>query len=232
MATESVVETYYNGLVTPDQSFCNSILNWAEVPADQEGNKIWIPSIGYALGAGYIRKSGLHNGYVWIPPAGVETNSNGIFRFTHDNLSSDTLGRYVKKWRTNVVKYIKNVGFCLWSSRTYSNNDLFESIHVRLETNWLIENVKLRNEKFVQRLNTPTLQKEIKVDNLIWFKNLYEQGGIEASIPFEDAVIISVETLKENRKEMELEIAWIPPECIEHIHIKVSRNDGVLILNF
>ena len=84
----------------------------------------------------------------------------------------------------------------------------------------------------ISALNTFTSSIQIKVDNLIWFKNLYEQGGIEASIPFEDAVIISVETLKENRKEMELEIAWIPPECIEHIHIKVSRNDGVLILNF
>jgi len=232
LATESVIQSYYNALFSPDQSFCAGYLNWAEVPADQNGNKIWIPSIGYVLGSGYIRKAGLYNGYVWTPPAGIETNSKGIFRFTHDNLSEDTLGRYVKKWRCNVVKYVKNVGFCTWSSRTYSNNTLFESIHVRLETNWIIANVKVRNEKFIQRINTPSLQKDMKTDNLIWFKNLYEQGGIERSIKFEDAVIISVETLKENRKEMELEIAWIPPECIEHIHIKVSRNDGILILNF
>ena len=232
LATESVIQSYYNGLFTPDQSFCASILNWAEVPADQDGNKIWVPAIGYALGSGYIRKAGLYNGYVWTPPAGIETNSKGIYRFTHDNLSEDTLGRYVKKWRTNVVKYIKNVGFCLWSSRTYSNNTLFESIHVRLETNWIIANVKVRNEKFIQRINTPSLQKDMKVDNLIWFKNLYEKGGIERSIPFDDAVIIDIETSKENRKEVEMEIAWIPPECIEHLHIKVSRNDGILILNF
>jgi len=231
LATESVIETYYNTLFTPDQSFAASVLNWCEVPADQEGNKIWIPSIGYALGAGYIRKAGLYNGYVWTPPAGVETNSKGIFRFTHDNLSDETIGRYVKKWRTNVVKFVKNVGFCLWSSRTYSNNSLFESIHIRLETNWIVANVKTRNERFIQRLNTPTIQKEMKVDNLIWFKNLYEQGGIEASIPFDEAVIIEVETSKEDRKEAEMEIAWIPPECLEHIHIKVSRNDGVLIFN-
>lgn len=232
LATESVIQSYYNGLFTPDQSFCASILNWAEVPADQDGNKIWVPAIGYALGSGYIRKAGLYNGYVWTPPAGIETNSKGIYRFTHDNLSEDTLGRYVKKWRTNVVKYVKNVGFCLWSSRTYSNNVLFESIHVRLETNWIIANVKVRNEKFIQRINTPSLQKDMKVDNLIWFKNLYEKGGIERSIPFDDAVIIDIETSKENRKEVEMEIAWIPPECIEHLHIKVSRNDGILILNF
>lgn len=231
LATESVIETYYNALFTPDQSFAASVLNWAEVPADQDGNKIWIPAIGYSLGAGYIRKAGLYNGYVWTPPAGVETNSKGIYRFTHDNLSEETIGRYVKKWRTNVIKFVKNVGFCLWSSRTYSNNSLFESIHIRLETNWIVANVKTRNERFIQRLNTPTIQKEMKVDNLIWFKNLYEQGGIETSIPFDEAVIIDVETSKEDRKEAEMEIAWIPPECLEHIHIKVSRNDGVLIFN-
>lgn len=232
LATESVIQSYYSDLFSPNQSYCGSILNWAQVPADREGNKIWIPATGYALGAGYIRKAGLYNGYVWIPPAGVETSSKGVYRFTHDNLSEDTLGRYVKKWRTNVIKFVKNVGFCLWSSRTYSLDNLFESIHVRLETNWIIANVKERNGKFIQRLNTPTTQKTAKIDNIVWFKNLYEKGGIEKSIPFEDAVVIDVETSKENRKEVEMEIAWIPPECIEHIHIKVSRNDGILIINF
>lgn len=232
LATESVLQSYYNALFTPDQSFSAGYLNWVEVPADQLGNKIWVPSIGYVLGAGYVKKAGLFNGYVWTPPAGVETASRGIFRITHDNLSEETLSRFVKKWRCNVVKFVKNVGFCVWSSRTYSNNSLFESIHIRLETNWIIANVKLRNEKFIQRVATPTTLKDMRTDNLIWFKNLYEQGGIERSISFEDAIIVSVEQLKENRKEVEMEIAWIPPECIEHIHIKVSRNDGILILNF
>ena len=232
LANESVLETYYNALFTPDQSFIGGYLNWVEVPADSNGNKIWIPSIGYVLGAGYIKKAGLYNGYVWTPPAGTETNAKGIFRITHDTLSEDTLSRFIKKWRCNVIKFVKNVGFCTWSSRTYSNNPLFESIHIRLETNWIIQNLKIRNEKFLQRLITPSLYKEQRTDNLIWFKNIYEQGGIERSISFADAVVITIEQSKENRKETEMEIAWIPPECNEHIHIKVSRNDGVLIINF
>lgn len=232
LATESVVETYFNALLTNVQSAGASYLNWIEVPADRDGNKIWVPGIGYALGAGYVRKAGMYNGYVWTPPAGIETVAKGIYRFTHDNLTDDTMGRYVKKWRTNVVKYIKNVGFCLYSSRTYSTDTLFESIHVRLETNWLIENILVRNQRFLQRLASPTVLKDTRLDNLIWMKNLYEQGGIEASIPFEQAVIVETNILKENRKELELEISWIPPECIEHIHIKLNRNDGILILNF
>lgn len=232
LATESVLETYYNALFTPDQSFSASCLNWIEVPMDMEGNKIWVPSIGYILGAGYVRKPAMHNGYIWIPPAGTETTAKGVYRTTHDGLSEDTLSRYVKKWRCNVVKFIKNIGFCIWSSRTYSNNALFESIHVRLETNWIIENLLVRNQKALQSLISPSTLRSIKTDNLIWFKNLYETGGIEQSVPFDEAVIINVEQLKEARKEVEVEISWIPPECLEHIHLKLNRNDGILILNF
>lgn len=232
LATETVLQSYYNALSTPDQSFVAGYLNWIEVPADSEGNKIWVPAIGYVLGSAYIRKGGLHNGYVWIPPAGTETNAKGVYRITHDVVSDDTLSRYIKSWRCNVVKYIKNIGFCVWSSRTYSNNPLYESIHIRLETNWIIENLKIRNEKYLQRLISPSLFKEQRTDNLIWFKNIYEQGGIEQSVSFADAVVVTIEQSKENRKESEMEVAWIPPECNEHIHIKLSRNDGVLIINF
>lgn len=232
LATEAVLEQYYNTLATPDQSFASGYLEWVEVPADKIGNKIWIPQTGYILGAGYIRKAGLYNGDVWTPPAGVETNSRGIFRFTHQDLNDDKMSRFVKKWRCNVSKYIKNVGFCAWSSRTYSNNSLFESIHVRLETNWLVRSIEARNTKFMQRLLSPSLEKTIKTDNLVWFKNLYEKGGIEQSIAFSDAVVIDIEISKEDRKEAEMVIAWIPPECLEHLHIRVNRNDGVLVTNF
>jgi len=232
LATEAVVETYYNALSTPDQSFTAGYLEWVEVMADNLGNKIWIPQTGYILGAGYIKKAGLNNGDVWTPPAGVDTNSKGIFRFTHQDLNDDRQSRFVKKWRCNVTKYIKNIGFCSWSSRTYSNNSLFESIHVRLETNWLVKSVETRNQPFMQKIISPSLQKSILSSNLIWFKNLYERGGIEQSIDFSDAVIIEIEVSKENRKEAEMTISWIPPECLEHMHIRFNRNDGVLITNF
>lgn len=232
LATESVLTAYFNTLFSPDQSFVGGYLNWCQVPADANGNKIWIPNIGYVLGAGYIRKAGLFNGAVWTPPAGLETNAKGIFKFTHDTLSDVTLSRYVKRWRCNVVKYVKNTGYVVYSSRTYSNNSLFESIHVRLETNWVIANLLVRNEKYLQRIYTPTLVKTMKTDNSIWSKNVYEQGGIEQSIPFSDAVVIDITTNRTNRKEVEMDYSWIPPECVEHIHIRVNRNDGILILNF
>lgn len=231
LATESTVEDYYNTLNTIDQSFTSGYLEWCQVPIDAEGNKAWIPSIGYVLGAGYIRKAGLNNGYVWTPPAGVETNAKGIFQFTHLDLNEERKSRYVKVHRCNVMQYVNNVGFCLYSSRTYSNHPLFESTHIRLETNWILKNLEIINAKYNQRILSPTLMKTIRNDNFIWFKNIYEKGGIEQSIALEDAVIINIEQDKENRKEAEMDIAWIPPECLEHLHIKLNRNDGSLIVN-
>lgn len=229
LATEATLETYFNGLFNPEQSYVSGFLNWGEV-SDGNGNKIWIPAIGYVIGAGFVRKAGIDSGNAWSVPAGLETRSSGFYRFTHEDKTDDNLSRYAKTFLCNSIKFVKNVGYCIWTSRTYSNNPLYMSSHIRLETNWLITNLLDRNEKFNQKLNTPELQKDIKMDNLIWFQNIYNKGGVERSVPFSDAVVIEVTTSKEDRKEVEMDIAWIPPECIEHLHIKLSRNDGILAI--
>lgn len=230
LATESVANAYYNELITGDPSFSASYLNWAEVN-DGAGGKIWIPSIGYVLGSGYIKRAGLYNGAVWTPPAGIETTSRGIYRFTHNTITNDIIDRYVTNWRTNVIKQLREIGYVIWSSRTYSSNKLFESIHVRIETNWLIENLPQVNQQFVQRLFSPSLQKEMLANNTIWWKLIYERGGVESTVPFRDAVVITITVDPTDRKHVSMDVAWIPPETVEHIHIRLSRNDGVLVLN-
>jgi hypothetical protein len=231
LATETVITSHYTELVTGDRSYISSYLNWAEVD-DDLGGKIWIPAIGYILAAGYVRQAAFFGSKSWIPPAGVETRAYGIYRFTHDTLTDVTIGRYVKSYYCNVIKYVRNVGWCIWSSRTYSSNSLFNSVHISLETNWLIESLLLRNTRFTQKLNTTALRNEIKIDNIAFFKNLYNEGGIENSVKFEDAVQIVVTTNTEDRKELDMVIAWIPPECTELLKIKLSRNDGILYASF
>lgn len=229
LATETQVQDFYNALFTPDRSFQSGILNWCEVD-DGEGGRIWIPAIGYAVGAGYIRLAGMNDGRVWTPPGGLETRAYGVYRFTHDTLSDTTISRYVKQFACNVVKYIKNVGYCLWSSRTYSNNPLFQSVHIQLEENWLGAELLLRNQRYVQKLGQPSTLREMRLDDLTFMQFIYNQGGIEQSISFDQAVVITVTVDPTDRKQVEMDIAWIPPECIEHIHIKLGRNDGILVL--
>ena len=230
LATESVAMSYYQELITGDPSFCASYLNWAEVN-DGNGGRIWIPSIGYVLGSGYIKRAGLYNGAVWTPPAGIETTSRGIYRFTHNTLTDDVINRYVTNWRTNVVKQLREVGYIIWSSRTYSSNKLFESIHVRIETNWLVENLPQVNQQYIQRLFSPSLQKEMLASNTVWWKLIYERGGVESTVPFNEAVVITITVDPADRKHVSMDVAWIPPETVEHLHIRLSRNDGVLVLN-
>lgn len=230
-ATESVAENFNNVLATGEASYASSVLNWLEVPASDGVGKMWIPAVGYALGAGYIKKAGLTNNVAWSIPGGLETVARGISRITHDDISEDKIGRYVKKWHTNIIKYVQNVGFCLWTSRTYSTNPLYESVHIRLETNWLVKVLPIRNYRFLQRMNTPSLKAEMKNDNRMFMLNLYQQGGIEQSLPFDEAVVIEVVTASDDRKNVDLLISWVPPELVEHIHIKLSRNDGIIFLN-
>ena len=230
LATETILKQYKTSLVATDPSFGASILNWCEVSTD-DGGTIWVPYIGVLLGSAYIRKAAANNGFAWIPPAGTETRAKGILRITHDNLTDVTASRYAQVHLCNIVKFIPNIGFCVWTSRTYSSNLLFHSIHVRLLTNWLIQVVAIRNTEFIQKLNTPALKNQITVSNLLFFKDLYEKGGIEQSIAFEQAVVIKVTTNKDDRKNVDLDIAYVPPETIEHLHITLTRNDGILVLN-
>jgi hypothetical protein len=228
-ATESQVTNYYNSLFTGDASFTAGYLQWIQVD-DGNGGLIWTPSLGYVLGAGYIRACGLNNGRVWTPPAGTQTVSKNIYQFSHSTLSDSVISRYVMQWHINVVKFIKQTGWVLWSSRTYSDNALHQSIHVRLETNWMGQSLIDRGAKFIQKLITATFLREVKVDYLAFMQNVYNQGGIENTVSFDDAVVVTVTVNPEDRKQSDIDVSWIPPECNEKMHITLTRNDGILNL--
>ncbi len=229
LATETNLQSYHTVLVTPDRSHTASYLEWAEID-DKKGGRIWVPAIGYFIGAGYLKTAALNNDAPWTPPAGMDTKAVGIYRFSHENLNEQTLDRYAKKWCTNATKFIRNRGTIIWSSRTYSSTPLFHSIHVSLMTNWLIESLLIRRVRFLQRLNTPSMRNEIKVDSTIFMKNVYDMGGLESSIPFERACQISVETDAANRKNLNETINWIPTENTESITTRLNRNDGELVV--
>jgi len=228
-ATESQVTSFYNGMFSGSESFNGGYLQWAQV-YDENGAKIWIPALGYILGAGYIRVAGLNNGNVWTPPAGTQSNSFGVIQFSHANMTDTTMSRYVKTWHINVIKFIKQTGWVIWSSRTMSNDDLHSSIHVRLEANWLGASLVDRGAKFIQKLISESFLKEVQIDYLAFMQNIYNKGGIENTIPFDTAVVITVTVNKEDRKATDLDVSYIPPECNEHMHITLSRNDGILSL--
>jgi len=228
-AAESDVITMYNAVKDVEQSWIGNYLNWSKVD-DGDGGTVWIPATGYFLGAGYARVAYLDGNVVWSVPAGDRTYAKGVVEFSHDELTEATVTKYATQYATNCVYPLENIGSSIWTQRTASLNVLYESIHVRLETDWLVKKIKARHVRFKDRINTTSLRKDIYTDLFMFFKGLYNQGGIENSVAFENAVIITVETEPNNRKGVEIELSWIPPENVEHIITKLNRNDGALIV--
>jgi len=226
-ATTTTIQATALALKTNNQSFTASYLNWVEVD-NQNGGRKWIPSIGYVIGAGYVRVGYFDNNIAWSVPAGDRTYALGIYDFSHKDIAVTTLDRYTTVYGINTIRYTEKTGFIIWSSRTMSTNSLYNSIHVRLQTNWIVQNLLERNLEYRERLLTPSLKGNMKSSNLMWFKNIYNKGGLEGSIPFEKACIIVIEVSKENRKEVLMTISWIPTEKTELITIELNRNDGVL----
>lgn len=228
-ATESILENLHNGMVTSERSHSAGFYNWVEVD-NGNGGRIWIPGIGYYLGAGFVRAAALNNGHVWTPPAGSNTRPVGIYRFSHEDITDAAMDRYATKWRINGVRYVNNRGYSIYTSRTYSSSPLFHSIHISLETNWLKAVLKERNQKYLQRINDTGLRNEMRLDTLAFMRNLYAEGGVENSVDFDTAVQVQVSVSPTDRKRIEEEMLWIPPETTEAIAITLSRNDGVLVL--
>ena len=216
-------------LATPERGFSAGYLEWAEVD-DRNSGRMWIPAIGYVLAAGYIRTAALNNNAVWTPPAGADSRSVSIFRFTHPDLSDQTRDRYARQFGVNTIKFIRGRGFTIWTSRTNSTESLFASIHISLLTNWLKESLNIRSTRFLQKLNSPSLRTEIKLDHSTFMRNVYEKGGLENSVPFEQACAISVTQSPEDRRNITEVIEYIPTESTESIKINLNRNDGVLVL--
>ena len=202
-STAAAIETFYGLIKSSGQSFIASYLNWMEVD-DEDGGTVWIPATGYVLGAGFIRVANMDNDIAWSVPAGDRTYAVGILDFTHKDIAVATLDRYTDVFKLNTIRYNERVGFMIWTSRTASTTFLYESIHVRLETNWIIANLLDRNLTYREKLNTPTLRNDMKVSNVMWMQNIYNQGGIEQSISFDQACVVSVESSTENRKKFNL----------------------------
>jgi hypothetical protein len=223
------VDSFYNALKVSAQSYVAKYLNWCEVD-DGNSGKLWIPALGYYLGAGYARVASMDNDIVWSVPAGDRTYSLGIYQFSHTELTEEMIEKYVSEYLVNVVNYIPNVGSIIWSARTSSVNPLYQSIHVRLETNWLVTSLLTRQIRFKDRLMSPKLKNDMHIDTRMFMKNIYDNGGIERTVPFETAVIIDIEIDSENRRGVIETISWIPPENTEYIKVQLNRNDGVLAI--
>lgn len=231
-ADEGTAEMYALELQTNQVSFLSgAYIGWCKVP-DENGNGVLIPAIGPILGAAYIRTPYLQGDFIHIPPGGIDSLFNNVLEVIPPRLSQNSINRLVQQFSCNIIQYVENTGYYVGSSRTYSKNNLYSSIHVRMQTSYYLRALNSKMRFLEQKPNTPELKREALVELNQFFKTEYDNGALERSVEFNKAYQgicdRSNNPLTQDRKLLNIDVLWIPTECTESVRISLQRNDGIL----
>jgi hypothetical protein len=231
VSDEGTAELFAIELQTADKSFLTGILGWVKV-LDSQGNSQFIPAIGAVLGAGYLRTPYINGNYIHIPPAGIDSMFSRVVDVYPKNLQQSTINKVVREFTCNIIQSVENVGFYVGTSRTYSTNSLYQSVHIRQQTSFYIRQLTNLFKYLEQKPNTVELRREALVNLRSFFKLEYDNGALETSVPFEEAFVgicdSSNNPATQDRKDLNIEAQWIPTEVVEGVKINLNRNDGVL----
>lgn len=142
------------------------------------------------------------------------------------------INRLVQQFSCNIIQYVENTGYYVGSSRIYSTNDLYSSIHVRMQTSYYLRALNSKMRFLEQKPNTPELKREALVELNTFFKTEYDNGALERSVSFDQAYQgicdKSNNPSTQDRKILNIDCLWIPTECTESVRISLNRNDGIL----
>lgn len=231
-ADEGTAELYALELQANRTSYlAGAYMGWCKVP-DKYGNAVLIPAIGPVLGAAYIRTPYLSGDFIHIPPGGVDSLFRNVIEVVPARLSQSKINKLVQQFSCNVIQYVENTGYYVGSSRTYSTNDLYSSVHIRLQTSYYLRALNSLLRFLEQKPNTPELKREALVALNQFFKTEYDNGALERSVTFNEAYQgicdRSNNPATQDRKVMNIDVLWIPTECTESVHVALQRNDGIL----
>jgi hypothetical protein len=184
------------------------------------------------LGAGYIRTPYIQGDFIHIPPAGVDSVFNTVLDVVPARLSQTIINRVVREFTCNVIQYVENKDFYVGTSRSYSTDPLYQSIHIRMQTSYYSRSLFESMRFLEQKPNTPELRREALVELETFFKGEYDNGALERSIPFAKAYMgicdKSNNPPTQDRKVLNIDVLYVPTECTESIKISLQRNDGIL----
>ena len=228
---EQIIELYATTFQSNLRKFIAGYIDWDNIYNDN-GDIITVPSIGRILGAAFLRTPYLQGDHIHIPPGGIDSAAKDIISLAAGNLSQAQINRFVRNYTTNVSQFSENYGRYMLTSRMYSTNPLYQSIHINMQTNFYVR-VLLDNLLFIlQKPNTPQLKKEVIVRIGEYFLKEYEKGALERSISFDENFNVicdqSNNPLSQDRKILNVTIDYIPTEAVESVRISLNRNDALL----
>lgn len=225
-ANEGTAELWSYTLQTTDVSFLAGYLGWAKV-YDDNGYLTVIPIIGPVLGAAYLRTPYQYGDLIHIPPGGLDSLFTSVASIIPERLSQAAINNIVKSHTCNVIRYLEGYGYYVGSSRSYSLNNLYQSIHIRMQTSYYKRLIDARLKFWEQKPNTPENVNAALAKLFSLFSKEYNVGALERAIPFEQAYqVVKVEVT--DRKFVSIKVLWVPTECTEGILVSLERNDGIL----
>ena len=215
-------------------SFVSSYLPWIQT-SDENGGYTWVPAYGWVIGAGFVRVPQQYGDLVHIAPAGEDTKLTDAVNIWPSSIDQASIDQYVKVNTTNVGITKRGKGTYLISSRTMSTNILFNSIHVRRLTNELLNVIEDALGWVIEKPNSPEIRTSIVSQLTTLMKGYYDNGGLERGLKFSEACQIICDftnnPLSGDRKQLYVDVLFVPSECIEAVRVRVNRNDGVLSIS-
>lgn len=233
-ASEGTIQSYANVFQSTNTSFISGYNVWVKT-SDENGGYVTIPGLGCVLGSAYIRVPALQGDYIHIPPAGTDSAFTDVIECYPKVIDQTTLNLYTRSYTINSVVFVQRVGYFVMTSRTFSTNSLYQSVHIRLQTSFYKRLLTQNMGWVIQKPNTPELKKQIYATLYAYFKTEYANGALERSVPFETACAIICDTSNnpssQPRTDLNVDIEYIPTEAVEGVKISLKRNDGILLIN-
>lgn len=227
-ADEQIIELYSNTLSTATRNFIAGYMDWDNV-YNENGDQISIPSLGRVLGAGFLRTPFLQGDGVHIPPGGIDSYAVDVISVVSGDLSQSQINKYVRDYNVNVSMAHESYGRFLLSSRMFCTNELYQSIHTNMQTNFyrrlLFDNLLF----LLQKLSQPDYKKQAATRITSYFEQEYEKGALERSIKFEEAFKViadlSNNPLSQDRRITNIDLELILAEVTEAVKISINRAD-------
>lgn len=214
------------------KSFLTGYRGYIKV-SDELGGTIWVPSIGAQVGSGYIRKPQDRGGHPHIAPAGPSANFKGVIDVDDPIYDQDRL-QVVNATGFNPIVYESGFGFFAKTSRTFSTQDKWYSVHVRIQANYFKVSFLRSFGILEQEGNNTGTRRKLRRSILRFLENQYDNGGLDDEGGFENNASVKCDTDNNapevrNARKMVCDVTYRPVEIAENIEINLFRTtEGLL----
>ena len=208
------------------------IFNWGYVDdVLNPGREILVPLHGHVLGAYYIRAMFANRGLINTAPAGYRVSLAGINRLHHEISTAER--NAIAEARLNPIEFRRGRGFVLSTSRSYSTDNRFTSIHILRSINYIVKTFRTNLDIFLQLGNTETTRRLLRNNLNNFCTALYQDGIFDNSYGYNQVVKIICDA-SNNRfqttreRKMNVDCEFVFSEIVEAIRVSIATSEVLL----